>query len=106
MLADGKKHARRYSTQHAIVVVSIMDQFKSLKRSFSALKYELNHSRGYEMLCAICYHFYNLKNVKSTHGVAGFTVTGFSSNTLPWVFSRFLNCANGIKLRNASQMFY
>ena len=44
MLADGKKHARRYSTQHAIVVVSIMDQFKSLKRSFSALKYELNHS--------------------------------------------------------------
>ena len=26
------------------------------------------------------------------------------SNTLPWVFSRFKNCADGTKLRNASKL--
>ena len=34
----------------------------------------------------VAYHFYNLKNVKNTHGG----------------MSRFLNCVNGTKLRNAS----
>ena len=41
------------------------------------------------MRCAIWYHLYSLKNVK---------------NTPPWVFSRFLICANGSKLQNASQI--
>ena len=35
--------------------------------------------------CAIWYHLHNLKDVKNTDGC----------------FSRFLNCANGTKLRNA-----
>ena len=42
------------------------------------------------MLCAIrfCYHLYNLKNVKNTHG----EVLLFNkSNTPPWVFFTFLN---------------
>ena len=28
------------------------------------------------------------------------------SNTSPWVFSRFLNCTNGTKLRNASNIVH
>ena len=28
------------------------------------------------------------------------------SNTPPWVFSRFLNCTNGTKLRKASHMYH
>ena len=55
----------------------------------------------YQMLCAVCYHLYNLKNVKNTHeGVllsvklqAYFT----KNNTPPWVFIPFSNCTNGTK---------
>ena len=39
----------------------------------------------YEMLCAIWYHLYNLKNVKNTHGGVLLLVT--KSNTPPWVKS-------------------
>ena len=35
--------------------------------------------------------------VENTHGGLLFT----KSNILPWVFSRFLNCTNGTKLRKA-----
>ena len=38
------------------------------------------------MRCAICYHLYNLKNVKNTHGGV-------------------LNCTNGTESRNASHIF-
>ena len=36
------------------------------------------------MFCAICYHLYNLKNVKNTH--EGVLLLG---NTPPWVFFMF-----------------
>ena len=65
------------------------------------------------MLCTIWYLSYNLKNVENTHGgvlllvklqalVCDFT----ESNTPQWVFSRFLNCTNDTKSRNASRMYY
>ena len=58
------------------------------------------------MICAVWYHLYNLKNVKSTHGGVLLLVKfqTFKSNTPPWVFSRFLNCANGTKACNASHI--
>ena len=66
-------------------------------------------NRSYEMLCAIWYHLYYFKNVKNTQGGVLLLVklqalgSNFTeSNTPPWVFSRFLNCANGTKLRIAS----
>ena len=59
------------------------------------------------MRCAISYHLYNLKNVKSTHGgvlllvkLQAFAIS--KSNTPLWMFSRFLNCTNGTKSRKAS----
>ena len=65
------------------------------------------------MLCGICYHLYNLKNVKNTHGGVLFlvklqaSVYNFTrSLSPPWVFSRYLNCANGTKSRKASQIFF
>ena len=42
----------------------------------------------YVMFCAVWYHLHNLKNVKTPHG-----------GVLPLLFSRFLNCTNGTKLR-------
>ena len=47
------------------------------------------------MFCVISYHFCNLKNVKMVHG--GVTL-------LHGRFSRFLNCANVTKSRNASHI--
>ena len=50
----------------------------------------------YEILCAIMYHFYNLKNVKNIHGVVLLFVklpakaSNFGkSSTLLWVFFTF-----------------
>ena len=54
------------------------------------------------MLFAIWYHLYNLKNVKKSMKLKTCNFT--KSNTPPWVFSRFLNCANGTKSRNTSHM--
>ena len=58
------------------------------------------------MLCAICYHLYNLENVKSTHGeVLLLVASNFTkSDTPPCVFFTFLNCTNGNKSRKASHM--
>ena len=60
------------------------------------------------VLCAIWYHSYNLKSVKNTHGVVLLLVKlqasacNFTeSNTPPWMFFTFLNCAHGTKSRNA-----
>ena len=60
------------------------------------------------MRCAIWYHFYNFKNVRNTHGGVLLTLAAsicnfIKSNIPQWVFSRFLNCTNGTKLRKASQ---
>ena len=55
------------------------------------IKFKLNrqalrvvYEKIYEMICAICYHLYNLINVKNTNGGV------LLSNTRPWGFSRFI----------------
>ena len=64
------------------------------------------------MLCAIWFHFYILKNVKNTHGGVLLSVKLQAPATLLKVtllhghFSRFLNCTNGTKSRNASHILY
>ena len=64
------------------------------------------------MFCLIRYHWYNLKNVKNTHGGMLLLVKlqALKPATLQKVtlfhgyFSRFLNCTNGTKSRNASHI--
>ena len=60
------------------------------------------------MLCAIWYHLCNLKNLKNTHGGVLLIVElqakewNFTKVTLlHGCFSRFLNCTNATKSRNA-----
>ena len=50
------------------------------------------------MLCALCYHLYNLRNVKNTQG------GGLLSEKLQTSPSCFLNCTNDTKSRKASQV--
>ena len=50
------------------------------------------------MFCTIWYHLYNLKNVENTRE------TLLKVALLRGYFSRFLNCTNGTKSRNASQL--
>ena len=61
----------------------------------------------FEMVCAIWYHFYNLKNVKNTHGVIlllvklqAWPAVLLKITFIQGCFSSFLNCANSTKLRN------
>ena len=69
-------------------------------------------SPTYVISCAIWYHWYNLKNVKNnTHGGVLLLVKkqdeacNFTKSNAPsWVFSRFLNCTNSTKSRNAPHM--
>ena len=61
------------------------------------------------MFFSIWYHLYNLKNVKNTHrGVLPLVnlqpATLLKVTLLHWCFSRFLNCRNGTKSRNASHI--
>ena len=56
------------------------------------------------MHCVICYHFYNLKNVKNTHGGLLLLATLLKLTLLYGCFSRFLNCTNSTKWRETSQM--
>ena len=63
------------------------------------------------MLCAIWYNFYNLKNVKNTHGrvqvlvkLQTETCNVTKSSTAPWAFSNFSNCKHGAKPRKASRI--
>ena len=58
----------------------------------------------YVMFCATWYHLYNLKFVKNTHGGVLLLVaaTLLKVPLLHGCFSRFLNCTNGTKSRNAS----
>ena len=53
------------------------------------------------MLCTIWHHLYSSKIMKNTHGVLLLLVY---VTLLRGCFSRFLNCTNGTKSRNASQM--
>ena len=66
-----------------------------------------------EILYAIWYHSYNFKNVDKTHRevlllakLQGKACNFTKSNTPPWMFSRFLNCANGTKSRKAPQILF
>ena len=63
-------------------------------------KTNLKMTTSYVMRCAIWYHFYNLRNVKNTLGGVLLAV----KLLLHGCFSRFLNCTNGIKSRNASHI--
>ena len=54
------------------------------------------------MRCAIWYQLHNVKNVKTTH--RGVLLKVLKVALLDGCFSRFLNCANGTKLRKPSQM--
>ena len=58
------------------------------------------------MRCAIWYHLYNLKNLKNADGGVLILVpaTLLKLTLLCGCFSRFLNCTNDTKLRNASQI--
>ena len=59
------------------------------------------------MRCAICYHLFNFKNAKNTHeGVSVLVKLHLPANLLKVTlilgyFSRFINCTNGTKSRNA-----
>ena len=54
------------------------------------------------MRCAVWYHLYNLKNVKTPMEALACNFT--KSNTPRWCFSRVLNFTNGTKSRNPSHM--
>ena len=45
------------------------------------------------------------RGVTFSSKVAGLACNFTKSNTPPWVFSRFLNCTNGTKSRNASHVY-
>ena len=64
----------------------------------------------YMVRCAIWYHLHDFKNVKNIHGGVLILVklkpaTLLNLTFLHECFSRFLNCANGTKLHNASHIF-
>ena len=62
-----------------------------------------------KMLCAIWYHLYNLKNVKSTYEKVLFKVAAcnlLKVTLLQGCFSGFLNCTNSTNSRKSSHMFY
>ena len=74
----------------------------------------INGARAkYVMRCAICYHLYNLKNVKNTHkGVLILIKLQAEAcnfilklTLLYGCFSRFLNHRNGTKPHNAPNMW-
>ena len=62
--------------------------------------------RIFVVRCAIWYHLYNLKNVKNIHGGVLILVKLQAEVALlhDGCFSRFLNCTNGTKARNASHL--
>ena len=68
----------------------------------------MNRHMKYVVRCAIWYHLYNLKNVKNAHGgllilakLQALPATLLKLTLLHGYFSRFLNCTNGNKTRNA-----
>ena len=73
-----------------IQIHAICRKLKTLGISESSHEIQLYISA---MRCVICYDLYNFKNVKNTHG----GVLIFNS-------SGFLNCTNGTKSLNASQV--
>ena len=58
------------------------------------------------MRCAIWYHLYNLKNLKNTHGGVLLLIKLLKVTFLHGYFLRFLNCANGTKSCDVSQMIF
>ena len=75
------------------------------RESFMTRKFSVVNSLLHAMCCTIWYHLHNLKNVKNTHGgVLILPATLLNLTLLHECFSRFLNCTNGTKSRNASQI--
>ena len=66
---------------------------------FSTKPFMSESSRSIEMLCAILYHLFNLKNVKNTNGGVILLVSLFHG-----CFSRFSHCANCTKSRKVSNI--
>ena len=74
---------------------------------------QLNIFASYVKRWAIWYHLYNLKNVKNSHGGV-LTLVKLQASAcnllkltlLHGCFSRFLNCTNITKSRNASHILY
>ena len=70
--------------------------YKKSKNSSHFCMLKLNENTWYAMLCAIWYHFYNLKNVRNVHEVVLLLVKlqaeacNFTKcNTPPWAFFTF-----------------
>ena len=71
-------------------------------RILQILVYSLIHKMWY--VAQFWYHLYNLKNIKNIHGGMLQPATLLKVSLLHGCFSRILNCINGTKSRNASQM--
>ena len=84
------------------------------KRSASQMFGWVLNTSLYVVRCAIWYHLYNLKNVEITRGGVLILVklqawayaTLLKLTLLHGCFSRFLNCTDGTKSRNAPHMLY
>ena len=82
-----------------MVFLKEVKQFAFQKRFLVFPEVYLRAYRSYEMLCAIWYHLYNLKNVKNNYGRL---LVLLKVSLLHGCFSRFLNCTNGTKSRKTS----
>ena len=65
-------------------------------------KYYTANEEIYAMLCTIWYHLHNLQNVEKKKKKKKKTWRSVAKSR---VFSRFLNCTDGTKLRNAPHIF-
>ena len=83
-------------------------KYENLMKTFFSIEnivLSLPGNSKYEVICAIWYHLYNLKNLKNTNGGVPLLVKLQASacnfteiNTPPRVFFSFLNCTNGADL--------
>ena len=78
--------------QIATVQLFIDELIFSYKFMLLTLRVFSVNSFKYVILCAIWYHLYNLKNMKSTHGGV---ILLLELQALHGCFSRLLNCTNG-----------
>ena len=70
----------------------IQEQRGAKMGQFIGVTDRFDEALAHMMRCAIWYHFYNSKNVKSTNGGVLLLASAYNfteNNTPPWVFSRF-----------------
>ena len=107
---------RTYSQEHSPPLSTTLFSKKLIKFSKHATTdsiCRLQSRTKYLMRCAIWYNLYNFKkNIKNTHGGVLILVklqakpaTLRKLTLLHGCFSRFLNCTNGTKSRNASHIW-